>query len=98
MTEEDLRAIRDRIGDAEPPTDADLAVLWEDLGTVDLVVLSVMECRFAESLTRPAKYAIEGDSSFDYTENLKLMAKELEAQRAAAGGLATGRLVADWPR
>lgn len=99
ITAEDLRAVRDRIGDAEPPTDEDIDALWVDLGTVDKVVLSVMEGRFAATLAKPAKYAIEGDSSFDYSANLAAMHKELDRQRAATeGGLATGQLIANWDR
>lgn len=99
MTAEERRAIRDRIGNASPPTDAELDALWEELGTVDAVVLSVMESRWADMLRKPAKYTIEGDSSFDYSENLKLMAKELKDQRASTtGGMTTGRLLSTWDR
>lgn len=99
VTDEDLRAIRDRIGDAEPPADADIDALWVELESVDRVVLSIMESRFAATLAKPAKYSIEGDSSFDYSANLAAMQRELNAQRArTTGGLATGRLVAEWDR
>jgi hypothetical protein len=99
ITAEDLRAIRDRIGDAEPPTDDEIDALWVELESVDRVVLSIMESRFAATLAKPAKYAIEGDSSFDYSANLAAMQKELNRQRAATeGGLATGQLLANWDR
>jgi hypothetical protein len=99
ITAEDLRAIRDRIGYAEPPTDDDIDALWVELESVDRVVLSIMETRFAATLAKPAKYAIEGDSSFDYSENLKAQERALNAQRAKTqGGLATGQLLANWDR
>lgn len=99
ITTEDLRAIRDRIGDAIPPTDDDIDALWVELESVDRVVLSIQESRFADMLAKPAKYTIEGDSSFDYSANLAAMQKELSRQRAnTEGGLATGQLVAEWPR
>ncbi len=98
ISAQDLRLIRDQIGDASPPSDADLAALLAELSTVDRVVLSIREQRFAAALVKPAKYAIEGDSSFDYSANLAAMQKELDGQRRAASGLATGQLVADWPR
>lgn len=93
----DLLAIRDRIG--EGPTDSELAALMTKLGTVDKVVLSVMEQRFDAALAKPAKYTIEGDSSFDYSKNLELMAKQLKDQRdTTTGGMTTGQLLARWDR
>lgn len=100
MTDAELAEVRQRIGSAEPPTDAELEEWWEDLQSVDKVVLRALEGRFSALLAKPAKYTIEGDSSFDYSANLAALQKEVQGLRdeTGAGGLTVGRLEATWER
>lgn len=95
-----LLAIRSRIGADVPPSDDDLALLYETLGSVDKVVLSVMEPRLLAMLEKPAQYTVDQDSSFNYSANLALMQKRVEQLQARTGeqGLTTGRLHRKWRR
>lgn len=92
--------IRARIGSASPPSDTDLMLSYETLGTVDKVVLGVLETRLSSLLSKPAKYTIEGDSSFDYSANLQALQREVAALRNETGsvGLSVGQLVKTWER
>lgn len=100
----DLAYVRSKIGSAEPPSDADLDVAYDRLGTADAVVLEVLTGRRANLLALPLKRNIDGDVSVDATANLKALdAAIAEARGAVAGGgagtLVVGSLVrSDRPR
>jgi hypothetical protein len=100
LTDAQILAIRTRIGNDVPPSDDDLAVLFETLRSIDKVVLAVIEPRLEAMLTKPAKYTVDGDSSFDYTANLALMQKRVAEAQAQTGeqGLTVGRLKRKWRR
>lgn len=100
LSEAQILAIRSRIGDDVPPSDDDLALLFETLGSVEKVSLAVIEPRLIAMLEKPAKYTIDQDSSFDYSANLALMQKRVEQLAARTGeqGLTTGRLHRKWRR
>ena len=74
MTPEDLAAIRALIGSKTPPTDADLTLAFDRLGSVNAVALEVLEGRYADLISSPAKWAVEADFSVDNTETIKHLA------------------------
>lgn len=89
MTADELAAIREHIGSDEPPSDADLDVLWERLGSVEAVALSVLRSRHAEMLARPAKLDVDDDHTEDWTKNLDVLSKKISSLGtvvASAGG------------
>lgn len=79
MDETDLIRIRAWIGQAEPPTDAELGVLLDNLGTPKAVVEAVLTGRLSDVLAAVAKWDIDGDYSQDETARIsglqKLIAK-----------------------
>lgn len=77
MTADELAAIREHIGTADPPSDDDLDVLWERLGTVEAVALAVLRGRLADMQARPAVLKVDGDHSEDWTKNLDLLTKKI---------------------
>lgn len=99
MTAAQLADIRNRIG-TSALTDEEIEALYDELGTVDKVVLHVLEGRLTALLASPAKKTIEGDSSFDWSANLAALQKEVKALRDETGavGLSVGRLVKTWSR
>ena len=99
MTDAQLVEIRNRIG-TSALTDAEIEALYDELGTVDKVVLHVLEGRLSSLISKPAKYTIEGDSSFDYSANLQALQQEVKALRDETGsvGLSVGQLVKTWNR
>jgi hypothetical protein len=95
-----LSAIRGRIGSKTPPTDAQLAAAFERLGSADAVALEVLEGRYAEMLSGPAKWAVEGDFNLDNTENIKRLATmidELKTSQGTGPGLAVAALTRSDP-
>lgn len=65
-----LDDIRNWIGDQTPPTDNDLAVLWDRHPTVEQVALFVLRKRRASLLTNPAAFTVQGDYSQSTVKNL----------------------------
>lgn len=78
----DLRSIRAYIGRSTPPTDAELAEALARLGTPEAVALEVLEGRYVEMISGPAKWAVEGDFSLDNTESIKRLAEKVGELRA----------------
>jgi hypothetical protein len=70
VTAEELAQIRALIGSKQPPSDADLAVAYDRLGSAEAVALEVLEGRYADLLAGPAKWAVEGDFSVDSSKNI----------------------------
>lgn len=85
----DLAAIRARIGPRTPPSDNELAIALDRLGSVDGVALEVLEGRYAEMIAGPAKWSVEGDFSLDNTESIKRMAEAIGELRAGQGEVPT---------
>lgn len=67
----DLATIRGLIGNRTPPTDAELAEALVRLGTTDAVALEVLEARYVEMVSAPAKWSVEGDFTVDNTVNIQ---------------------------
>ena len=84
-----LAAIRGHIGSAEPPTEADLEVAYNRLGSAERVALEVIEGRLADMASRPASLTVQGDGTEDWSANLRVLgdkAKDLRKLVAPAGG------------
>jgi len=90
----DLAAIRSQIGSSVPPSNAELALALERLGSPDAVALQILRGRYAGLLASPAKWAVEGDFSVDNTANLKALAAAIDelSSRGGASALAAGSL------
>lgn len=88
IADDDLAAVRDLIGDAEPPTDVELGAMWDRLGTVEGVARSVIRGRLNDLLARPAELDIDGDARENWTENLRHLTA-LEADLTARVDAAT---------
>lgn len=91
-----LAQIRSWVG-SEPSND-DLAVRFERLGSTNLTALEVLRERRANLLADPAKVSVDGDASWDWSKNLEVLDKqvaELEtvAGIAGPGTVNVGRLV-----
>lgn len=82
----DLAAIRARIGAATPPTDTDLAVAFDRLGSADAVALEVMRGRYADALAGPAKWSVEGDFSIDNTATIAALSRQVAALEGDIAG------------
>lgn len=78
----DLSAIRAHIGHKSPPTDSELAEALARLGSVDAVALEVLESRYVEMISGPAKWAVEGDFNLDNTESIKRLGAKVGELRA----------------
>lgn len=85
LTADDLAKVRQMVGSAAPPTDADLDAIYDRLGKVEDVALEVLQGRYADLLAGPAKWAVEGDFSIDATANLAALGKQITNLRDSAG-------------
>lgn len=81
----DLAWIRSEIGSGEPPTDDDLSAAYDRLGTALDVAVEVLAGRYADLVSSPAKWAVEGDFSIDNTATITALARQLAALRAQQG-------------
>lgn len=106
MTEDQLRALRNEIGDMEPPEDWQLEEAYDRLGSVDAVALEVLRKRLREFEADPAKMSLDGIYTHDSTENIKSLSAAVAALEARlaldppgpavleeAYGIGSGRLV-----
>lgn len=64
------------------PSDSDLNVIYTRVGNVDVLVLEVLETRYANLLATPASFTVVGDYSQSTGENLKALAAKIKAWRA----------------
>lgn len=85
LTADDLAKVRQMVGSATPPTDADLDAIYDRLGKVDDVALEVLQGRFAGLLAGPAKWAVEGDFSIDATANIAALRQQITRLQDSAG-------------
>jgi hypothetical protein len=92
-----IDAIRGWVGSkADDPTDASIARAYERLGSVEAAALEFLRRRRADFLRDPAKYGLEGDASWDASENLRQLNADIERLESVVGrtgGVTVGRLV-----
>lgn len=89
LTDADIDLVRSEIGNASPPTDADLDAYLDTMGTVPGVALIVLRGRLSAMLASPAKLDVDGDVSVDWTANLKALQSQVDRLAAEhAGALA----------
>lgn len=77
-----LADIRQWVG-TRRPTDADLEVRYLRLGSVTAVALQVLRERLADMLIDAAKFDADGDASYDYSANLKLLESKVHQLEAS---------------
>jgi hypothetical protein len=88
----DQRLIRGYVGTDTPPSDSQLAVMLERIGSAAGVALEVLRTRYADLLSQPASFSIAGEYSQSTGENIRSMEKliaQVEAL-AASDGVETG--------
>lgn len=78
ITAGDVAAIRGHIGHQSPPTDAELAIALARLGSVDAVALEVLDGRYAEMISAPAKWSVAGDFDLDNTVSISALSAKLD--------------------
>lgn len=82
LSPEDLIWVRNQIGDAIPPTDADLDTRYDVLADRAEVAREVLDRRLANLLATPATFAVSGE----YSQSTESNIKTTEAKLAALGG------------
>lgn len=92
MTAAELLAIRASVGDAEPPTDAELTALLDTLGAPEQVASHVLGQRLATLLAQPTKVTYDGDTTEDWSGTivaLRLQIAAIDKAVTLAGPLTT---------
>lgn len=91
-----LAAVRAWVGsDVADPTDAVIAARFDVLGSVEAVALELLRARVADLLRDPARVAVDGDVSWDWSKNLEALDRQigaLEGLVAMAAGAGVGVL------
>lgn len=82
LSSEDLIWVRTKIGDKDPPSDADLDARYDVLQDRTAVVREVLDKRLANFAADPAQFVVPGDYSQNVTGNLD----ELRQAAGAVGG------------
>ena len=77
LTAEQLVILRGELGDAEPPTDAELEALYEIRGGLVGVVRHVWSQRLAALLAEPAAFTVVGDYSQSVSANIQTIRDRL---------------------
>lgn len=98
---DELAIVRSHVGSTVPPSDDDLRLIYDRVGSPEATALEVLRGRLADMLANPARFDATGDFSEGYEANIKgLTAKiaELEAvvqriEDPTAGMVTTTRLV-----
>jgi hypothetical protein len=81
-----LAEIRAWVGSS--PDNADLELRLERLVTAPAVALEVLRGRLADMISEPAKFTVDGDASWDYSANLKLLGDRVnQLEGLVAGGV-----------
>lgn len=104
LTTDQVKFIRDFIGDSEPPDDFELQEMYDRIGTTIGVAHAVLQKRLGEYLATAASYSIVGvyqESTQANIDNLRQQVKDMEETYpeiidVAAGntvGLGVSRLV-----
>jgi len=89
MSDDDRYWVRSQIGSATPPTDAELDDAYDRLGSALDVAVEVLEARYADAISGPAKWSVEGDFSIDNTETIKSLRAVLGGLKAQQGTVPT---------
>jgi hypothetical protein len=97
----DLAVVRSHVGQTTPPSDDDLRVIYDRLGSPEATALEVLRGRLADMLANPARFTVDGDYTSDHAANIKgLTVKIAELESAVqriedptAGMVSTTRLV-----
>jgi hypothetical protein len=98
---DELAIVRSHVGSTVPPSDDDLRLIYDRVGSPEATALEVLRGRLADMLANPARFTADGDYTESYEANIKgLMAKiaELESvvqriEDPTAGMVTTTRLV-----
>lgn len=85
LTADQIAEVRAWIGAGTPPSDDDLATAYDRLGSTNAVALEVLQGRYADALSGPQKWSVEGDFSIDNTETVKALAKQVAELKAILG-------------
>lgn len=94
LTSLELSDLRGWVGDE--PTDAELDTLYDLHRSVEKVAYVVLSRRMASMAADPLRFTVDGDVTEDYTENIKILAAQIQklAPMVDAGGTTpTGRLL-----
>lgn len=85
--------IRRQVGSSPP--DADLQAIFDRTGDVDVLVLEILETRYADMLANPTSFSVSGEYSQSTGENLKALQKQIAVWRAymASIGLDPGPVI-----
>jgi hypothetical protein len=94
MTVEEMAWVRSKVGTKTPPTDADLDLVFDRVGSTEEVVREVLDTRLADLRNRPAQFAVVGEYSEDVGANIAALEKEV---RATGGGSARVRFTDPCP-
>lgn len=77
LTADQLAAVREEIGTATPPSDADLDVIHERVGGLVGVVRAVWRVRLANLLATPASLNVPGQVGLNWGANIKAIQERL---------------------
>ncbi len=77
LSSDQLASIRDEIGTAEPPTTADLDVIYDRVSGLVGVVRAVWAQRLANLLAEPATFSVSGEYSQSTSANIEAIRKRL---------------------
>jgi hypothetical protein len=89
LTEDQVVSIRRQVGNA--PDDAALQAIYDRTGSVDDLVLEVLEIRRAEFIRNPSSFSVSGEYSESRTaDQLKALDEDVAAAAQAAGVPAPG--------
>lgn len=94
LTTVDLNWVRDEIGTADPPSDADLDTSFDELQMREAVALRVLKRRRADLLANPASFSISGVLSQDASANLRSLEAQIAPLQAAVDSVLGGLNVA----
>jgi hypothetical protein len=100
---DELAVVRSHVGSTVPPSDDDLRVIYDRVGSPEATALEVLRGRLADMLNpaNPARFTADGDYTSDHAANIKgltVKITELEAvvqqiEDPTAGMVSTTRLV-----
>jgi hypothetical protein len=98
MTPEQLRYVRSEVGSDEPPTDADLNALYDQLSAdtddaVNATITRVLNDKLSALLNQPDSFAVPGQYSESNGRVITALEKKVARFESTAGGsLVVGKL------
>lgn len=90
LTDDQTAQVRTEIGDATPPSDADLDLIFDRVGTVGGVIYEVTSKRLADLMADPASFSIPGEYSQDTRANIEAyrdILRRFSGSAPVAGGV-----------